>query len=510
MAVELTRPFAASETRARRESGAWADRVEVDVDLLRSHGGRLALVDRRGRSTYAELADRVEEAAGGLAALGVGRRDAVVVIADNDRDSIVATYAVWRLGAVALLVHVSSGTADVAFACRVASPAAALYSAGSAALRGASAGTPTFLIDELPAGTAPPAADLEPDAPRLVVLTSGTTSTPKGVVHTANTLRASQANYRAMTDLTPDERFFVVSPLASMAGVLQVLELAPRLGAAAILESAWEPTSTLRFLVDQGATFYGGTDNVLARLFEVARPMGIALPLRAAAVGGTMLRRDVLDEAEERHGITVVRVYGSSEAPCSTGAHPSEPHDVRVGDDGAPMPGVEVRLSDDSEELIVRGPHLFGGYLDPKDNEGVFVDDGWFRTGDAADITSGRVRVVGRLKEIANRNGRKMSLAEVEEAFRAAAPVDDCTAFVQPDATTGERVAVAVTGGGDFDVPSVLNAMVAAGLPRWKLPESVVRHEGPLPRTATGKVQRRLLSDDGGVLWRAERLRDPS
>jgi acyl-CoA synthetase (AMP-forming)/AMP-acid ligase II len=174
------------------------------------------------------------------------------------------------------------------------------------------------------------------------------------------------------------------------------------------------------------------------------------------------------------------------------------------------MPGVEVRLSDDGDELIVRGPHLFGGYLDPKDNEGAFVNDGWFRTGDAANITGGRVSVVGRLKEIANRNGRKMSLAEVEEAFRAAAPVDDCAAFVLPDPTTGERVTVAVTGGGDLDVPSLLNAMVAAGLPRWKLPESVVRHEGPLPRTATGKVQRHLLSDDAGVLWRAERLRDRS
>jgi acyl-CoA synthetase (AMP-forming)/AMP-acid ligase II len=116
---------------------------------------------------------------------------------------------------------------------------------------------------------------------------------------------------------------------------------------------------------------------------------------------------------------------------------------------------------------------------------------------------------VGRLKEVASRNGRKVSLAEVDDAFRSASGLAACAAFPVADAVTGERIAVAVLlpAGADLDVPRVLDAMVAAGLAKWKLPESVVSYGAPLPVTPTGKVERRSLSEDAGaVVWRADRL----
>jgi acyl-CoA synthetase (AMP-forming)/AMP-acid ligase II len=510
--VDLTRPVSAAERSTYRATGAWSDEPPIGVAAFEANGERTAIVDRRGMVTYAGLASETERMAGCLRALAVGSGDDVVVVTDNDCQSIIATYAVWRLGAVPLLVQKSAGASHVEFACRACSPALVLLADSAAHLRGAAsrAGRGVEIIGDLDGTGRPgPAAGIDPDAARLVIFTSGTTSTPKGVVHTANTLSASASNYCAMTDLDQDERFFLVSPIASIAGVLQALALAPALGAAVVLENEWDPDGTFAFLEETRGTFYGGTDNVLARLFQVARLRGASVPLRAVAVGGTMLRRSVLDEAEERFGICVLRVYGSSEAPNSTGARPLEPPETRLADDGLPAPGVEARIAvDGSGEVLIRGPHVFRGYLDPADNEGAFEGD-WFRTGDTGEVVEGRLRVVGRLKEVANRNGRKVSLAEVEEAFLSVAPVDECAAFGVDDDITGERVVLAVhpRDGEPLDVPAALEAMAASGLAKWKLPESVLVYPTPFPVTATGKVQRRALSEAvGTVIWRAERL----
>ena len=196
----------------------------------------------------------------------------------------------------------------------------------------------------------------DPDASRLVLFTSGTTSTPKGVVHTGRSLRAGVECFLAMTGLGPDDRLFLVSPLASITGVLQALELAPTVGAAVVLEPTFADEATLDLVIESGATFYGGPDLVLDRVLASAARRGVGVPLRLAALGGTMLRRELVDRAERDFGIRVVRVYGSSEAPCSAGTRPEEPDDLRLHDEGTPGPGVEVRVSDDGGRAARAGP----------------------------------------------------------------------------------------------------------------------------------------------------------
>jgi acyl-CoA synthetase (AMP-forming)/AMP-acid ligase II len=512
MTVELTMPPTAGDARAYRAAGTWTDGVAPGVASLAALGERTAILDHNGAMTYAELASVTERLASNLYGCGVRTGDAVVVVTDNDRESVLACHATWQLGAVAVLVHRSSGAGDVALACEAVSPAIVLLASGAEPFRAAAGFTGRVAaIADLVGTGGVSASDIvvDPDAARLVIFTSGTTSKAKGVVHTANTLRASAANFLAMTDLTADDRLFLVSPLASIAGVLQVLRLAPELGAVAVLENAWEGEGTLDFLVETGGTFYGGTDTVLARLLDVARNRGVRVPLRTISVGGTKLQGEVLKRAEDDFGIRVLRVYGLSEAPNSTGSRPNEARGLRLADDGAPAPGVELRVGPDgSGEVLVHGPHLFRGYLDPADNGDAFDGD-WLRTGDLGELAQGRLRVTGRLKEIANRNGKKVSLAEVEESFRAVAMIDECAAFAVPDPLTGERVVLAVrmSEGKPLDVPAVLQAMVSSGLAKWKLPESVLRYDARFPTTATGKVRRVELSEENGaLLWSADRL----
>jgi acyl-CoA synthetase (AMP-forming)/AMP-acid ligase II len=471
-----------------------------------SPGDAVALVDRRGVWTYAELDARAASIRGALVRRGVRRGDAVLVVTANERESAAAYLAVVGLGAVAVLSHVGAGASELAAACSATTPVLAVLSPPAEArgvdLPDGLAVIPVVELDGAPAPAAPP----DPDARRVIVFTSGTTSTPKGVVHSGRSLAAATACFQAMLQLTADDRLFVVSPLGSITGVLQALELAPSVGAAAVLEHDFDDQRSLDLLLDGGGTAYGGPDVVLDRLLSAAERRGVDLPIRIAALGGTMLRTELIEKAERRFGIRVVRVYGSSEAPCSTGSRPDEPDEVRLADEGLPGPGVELRIGDGGE-LLVRGPHVLLGYVDPADEEGALVD-GWFHTGDEASIVDGRLRITGRLKDVASRNGKKISLVEVDLAFAAASGIVGCAAFAVPDDRTGERVAVAVhlPDGATLDVAAVLDAMEGAGLARWKLPESVVRSERPLPVTPTGKVRRQALTEALGMLWRAERL----
>lgn len=467
----------------------------------------IAVIDRDGSLTWAELEERIARAAGELLERGVAAGDAVLIVTANEYSSVIAYHAVLRVGGTAVLSQVSAGPSELRAARESTRPVMAILSPYAENLSGPLAGIPTVqasglgsaLRGEPVAATAP---DL--DRPRVVVFTSGTTSAPKGVVHTARSLAATVESFAAMTGFGAEDRAFLVSPLASITGVTQVLEMAPAVGATAVLEHAFADESTWDFLLSSGGTFYGGPDLVLDRLLAVAQRRGVGVPLRLAALGGTMLRRELLDAAEEL-GIRVIRVYGSSEVPWSTGTRYDEPVELRLTDEGTPGPGVELRLAaDGSRELFIRGPHLFAGYTGAVEEP---LEDGWFATGDEAEIVDGRLRIVGRLKDVASRNGKKISLAEVDLAFTAATGIAECASFIVADEETGERVALALWSDEEFDVPTVLASMQAAGLARYKLPEVVLRLRAPLPTTATGKVQRRELSENHGtVLWRAERL----
>ena len=137
---------------------------------------------------------------------------------------------------------------------------------------------------------------------------------------------------------------------------------------------------------------------------------------------------------------------------------------------------------------------MFLGYTDPADDAAAFDGD-WFRTGDVAELTRGRVRIVGRIKEIVIRNGMKIPTAEVDAAVARIDGVRDCAGYSVADATTGERLAMAVVLDTDahLSLSALTNALVEAGLPKYKLPEELVFWSESLPLNANGKVERNKL-----------------
>jgi acyl-CoA synthetase (AMP-forming)/AMP-acid ligase II len=265
----------------------------------------------------------------------------------------------------------------------------------------------------------------EPDRDRAAVLlfSSGRTGRPKGVLHSLNTLTAGAANMAAITSADSGTVCYLVEPLTSITGLMQV-HLTADSHATLVLEDRFDPRESLRRMSAAGATLLGGAPAIAERLLHAAMASpGTGVSLRTLALGGAMLPRPLLELATESFGIKIARVYGSSEAPNFTGSLPTDDRDARLSDDGALMPGSEVRVgsSGHPREGMLRGPSLFLGYLEPADNASAF-EGGWYRTGDQVEMSSasngqGRLTVVGRLTEVVNRNGRKISFPEADAAL---------------------------------------------------------------------------------------------
>ena len=494
------RQRAATRRSRYRAAGFWSSQpLDVVAETAAAHPDRLAATDRNGELTFAELDQRVDAAASTMIDAGVRTSDPVVLVVGNDIDSLVAVHAALRIDAVVLLVPRSAGAAQVAdIVRRTQAPFGAAPNWAPA--QSVELSEMLRWVDLQQATETSRAGLLRParaaDEPSFVLFTSGTTSAPKGVAHSLSTLSKASSNYIAAAGLTAEDRIFLISPLASVTGVLQAVFISPMLAIPVVLEDRWDPVATCEPLLESGATWYGGPDRLLDRLLDEAVARDAAVPLRAVYLGGTMLDRRIVERIEDDFGIIVMRAYGSSEVPVSTSGLRSESRAVRHADDGVTLDDVEVKVGSAGEptECCLRGPHTFLGYTGGEGDDGAFDGD-WFRTGDVAEITDGRVRIVGRIKDIVIRNGLKIPAAEVEEAVAQISGVKECAAYSVSDAVTGERVAVAVRMDTDaaLSLTDIATALVSAGLPKYKLPEELVFWDEPLPLNANGKVERNTL-----------------
>lgn len=455
-------------------------------------------MDNDSNWTFTQLAAAVQKVRVSLARANVTADDAVLIITPLLKEVVAAYLGTMYQGAVAVLLDRRCGTSDILHACSAARPLIALaFDDDAECLDLARHCEVLSLEDAIAEGaTVVPVADdipIDPDVPAAVVFTSGTTSAPKGVIHTINSLRYGTSNMIEALGITGDDAFFLSSPLASITGLLQ-LHSALTKHAKVILEEQFSGSSSLARLCEHGATVLGGAPVIAEMIFAEAERRGQSPPLRCIALGGTMIPPTILESAA-RFGVRPVRVYGSSEAPSSTA---TALDDIESSsDEGSPLPGVEIAIRDagGADELIIRGPHQFHGYLDASHNADAFVDD-WLRTGDQADIHQGRLRVKGRLKEIVIRKGMKISLAELDSA---ASGLGDCVAFAVADEETGERLALAIRAATttlDITYADVVDHLTGGGLAKWKLPEQIVLWDDTYPRTPSGKIIRQQLTDE--------------
>ncbi len=347
-----------------------------------------------------------------------------------------------------------------------------------------------LLADEPLAGTV--AAD--PAGAALIAFTSGTTSDPKGVVHSHRSLVCESRQLAGQVRPIGDDQL-IATPVGHFIGMVGAL-LIPVLNAKSVnLVDTWNPGEVLALLERDGLTLGGGPPYFITSLLDHpdCTPQHRA-HIKCLGLGGSTVPAAVTRRLTDL-GIIVFRSYGSSEHPSITGSGLDAPEDKRLLTDGRPMPGVEIRLAADGE-ILSRGPDLCLGYTDDALTAAAFDADGWYHTGDIGVLDpDGYLTITDRKADVIIRGGENISAPEVEEVLLAMPAVAEAVVVAAPDAALGERVAAVLRLKPGHSMPTieqVRDHFAASGLARQKWPETLLEVDD-YPRTPSGKVQKRLV-----------------
>lgn len=341
------------------------------------------------------------------------------------------------------------------------------------------------LLSSAPGNTGLPG--LDPSAVQLILYTSGTTGSPKGVLHTHDSLHALLAQIGAHWQVEPGDTFLVPSPIAHIGGSIYAFEAPLLLGSTAILMDRWDPDQAVALMQGRRCTHMAGATPFLTGLLDAAERADTRLPdLKVFICGGASVPPSLIRAATDYfENARVTRVYGSTEVPVTTVG--STDPDGAADTDG--RPGIaEIRLVDG--EIRARGPQMLAGYRHQSDNAGAFDADGFFRTGDLGRWIDGHLVVTGRAKDIIIRNGENISPKEIEDILIAEPGIAEIAVVGIPDERTGERACAVIVPDGCGPAPEVgtLAAILSAhGVARFKYPERVEIWDA-LPKNDAGKV----------------------
>ncbi|MEM9495805.1 MAG: AMP-binding protein [Pseudomonadota bacterium] len=335
------------------------------------------------------------------------------------------------------------------------------------------------------------AAHTDPDAPGVILFTSGTEGAPKGVVLSHANILANIEQISAHVELEPTDKFFNPLPTFHCYG-LTAGTLWPILnGHPVVLHPSPLQTKIIpKRIFETGSTVLFATDTFLSQYMR-ASDEGAMKSLRIAVCGAERVRDETRVSAEKRFGFEVLEGYGVTE--CAPVLAANQPGDIRSGVVGKMLPAVETRLEpveglENAGRLLVRGPNVMRGYLSA-DNPGVVTppQDGWHDTGDIVAIDErGYVAIRGRLKRFAKIGGEMVSLAVVENCASAVWPDNTHAAAILPDPRKGEQV-VLVTDRDPAPRGLLLAWAQSHGVPEIAVPKKIVSVES-VPVLGTGKV----------------------
>ena len=477
------------------------------------------------RGTLGEVDALARRVATGLRARGVGAGDAVAFQLPNWAEAAATFYAAAYLGAIVVPIVHFYGPKEVSYVLR-RTRVKALVTADRfghldfvanldtmrtdlpdlewAAVVGDEPGPGNLRFADLVADDpidAPAAVD--PTAPALIAYTSGTTSDPKGVIHSHRTIGAEIRQLGAIQPPAPPA--LVGAPVGHGIGMLAALLLPVHRRQPIHLIDVWDPARVLAAMLDDNLSAGQGATYFLISLLDHPDfdPDRHAKLMPNIGLGGSAVPAAVGERAE-RLGINTMRSFGSTEHPSITGCTAESPRDKRLFTDGAPLPGVRIRLVDASGvdvapgepgEIWSRGPDCFVGYTVAELTRDAF-HDGWFMTGDIGVLDAdGYLTITDRKKDIIIRGGENVSAAEVEEQLIRMPGVAEVAVVAAPDVRLGEHACAFFRmqpGAAALDLDSVRAHLDRAGIAKQKWPEEL-RVVDDFPRTASGKIQKFAL-----------------
>ena len=530
---------------------------ELLADIARDRPQEIAAVEARQTSdatlTWQELYDRSERAAMLLLELGVAPGECVAYQLPNCLEFIVVTLATLRIGAICCPLMPIFREREVAFCLRrsrarvlvVPDEARGRHPAGEVASLLSEASIfsgslplklehvivsasgrkvhplPAFnensvrwlrLQEALSAVKVDPAAldarRPKPTALAQLLFTSGTSGEPKGVLHRNDVLMRAAAMEVEHLGLHSDDRVFIPSPLAHQTGFLYGMWLAIVMGVPQIVQPVWNAARALRALNDWGGTFVQAATPFLADLVQTVEE-GASPPaaLRIFVATGAAVPRSLAERATRILGTAVCGAWGTTESGLGTLAAPGDEAAKVWGTDGRALRGIRLRITDANGHVLPAGeeghfevasPTMFEGYVDHPDwTAAAFTPDGWFRTGDLGVMDeAGYIRITGRVRDVINRGGEKIPVAEVEQLLGDHPAIADVAIVAMPDARLGERACafVVLRGALTLDFARMQHYLDACQVAKQYWPERL-EIVTELPRTPSGKVQKFVLRE---------------
>ena len=535
-----TRFDPAAHAHAMRASGLWIDKNfdEFLQQAVAATPGKLALIADRAdrqeakRLTYAELADLIARAAASLRRLGISRGEVVSVQLPNWWEFAVISLAAFRIGAIInplmpiFREHELSYMLDFAETKLLVVPKLFRgfdHEAMARSLQPQLAKLKHIIVVDGEGSTSfdaallsgserlapPPICDigaLPADQMAVLMFTSGTTGSPKGVMHCLNALMACCIGLGGRFGLNANDTMLVCSPLGHMTGFAAGMMLGLKIGASVVFQDIWEPKRGVSIMAKEGVTYSAGAATFLADMCEaVAAGAPKPAQLRKFLCAGAPIPPALIDRAYRELDLKVCSLWGMTESLASTLTEPQRALEKSSKTDGRPVEGVAVKVlrMDGSRASInergvlkVRGPQMFLGYYKREDMN-PFDAEGWFDTGDMAYMDDeGYIRIDGRIKDIIIRGGENSPVVDIENLLFKHPAVLAAAIVGYPDPRLGERACA-------FVVLRPNHTLDLAGLQAYMAEHKVAKQYWPerveivaeLPKTPAGKVQKYQLRD---------------
>ncbi|KAL5630353.1 hypothetical protein BROUX41_000225 [Berkeleyomyces rouxiae] len=344
-----------------------------------------------------------------------------------------------------------------------------------------------------------------PDDIALVLHTSGTTSRPKVVPLTHRNLTRTMINIKNTYQLTNDDRTMLVMPLFHVHGLLCGLMAPLHTGGSMIVPSKFSASDFWADFTTHGANWYTAVPTIHQILLK--NPVPSPLPnIRFIRSCSSPLSPTVFAQLEKTLQAPVLEAYAMTEASHQMTSNPLPPAQRKPGSVGVGQ-GVEVKILNDAGEevpqgtegeICIKGENVTSGYLNNATaNATAFAKNGFFRTGDQGKLDEdGYVIITGRIKELINKGGEKISPIELDNVLTRHAAVSEAVSFAIPDEMYGQDIGVAIVlKPGQSLKPEEVKAWVSERLAKFKTPKKIY-FTNIMPKTATGKIQRRIVAEE--------------
>lgn len=481
------------------------------ISRAASFAENIAVVSNNQHYTFKDLLTRSESIAFYLLA---GKLDLmenrIAFMIEPGFDYVATQWAIWRAGGIAVplcitypedaLLYVAEDTQCTQII------ASSLYAdlASSVAIK---ANSHFYLVDDC-ISSVTDLPDIDESRKAMILYTSGTTSKPKGVVSTHETITAQIKSLIEAWHWSSKDHTLCVLPLHHVHGIINVIGCAMWSGATCEFLPKFSPKDIFDKFLEGNINVFMAVPTIYFKLIAYLDDQSVSYisnvkssleKFRLMVSGSAALPVSVMEKWRSVSGHDLLERYGMTEI----GMGISNPYvgQRKPGFIGTPLPGVQIRLTNEANieihgepgEIQVKGKTVFAEYWEnPEATASSFTTDGWFKTGDIAEIIDGSFRILGRNStDIIKSGGYKISALEIEECIRMEKNIIDCSVVGLPDDEWGELIAVALIAERSFELGLMIESLKNK-LPGYKMPRKF-KLLSDLPRNTMGKVTKNEL-----------------